>query len=194
VTDAPALTSSKLAAEAVKRVRWAVSKHTSTLAITKTSVGLLGWAQNLILRRPPEFPTAQYARFRREIAGQVRQNELTDADIAVVKLRADLLGSPIDSRSSAPVDGADVDGFALRAIGEVEAEYGVTLDDEARTRAFDAAWSSFGEFLGCPARPRAAHIAAAVGFLEVDGASPAKRLRAAEVEYVSAFRAYRPAN
>lgn len=187
------LSSPLLAADVIKRVSWDVSRATTRLAVRKVRVGLVEMGLNALRRRPAEFPSARFGAFRREVLRQARQNgPFEPVDVAVIRLRANLLGSPIDSRFTAPIDGADVDAFALNAVDALERAHGVDADADTRERAFDAAWRQFGEFVGAPAMSRSAHLAAAAGYLPADAAGLGARLREIEAEQVAAFRAHRP--
>jgi hypothetical protein len=187
------LSPSQLSADVVKRVSWDISRATTRLAVTKTRVGLVEMALNVLRRRPAEFPTLRFAAFRREILGQARRGgPFEPVDVAVIRLRAALLGSPLDSRYTAPIDGADVDAFALNALGALEETHGATADQGTRQRAFDAAWKQFGEFVGAPARTREAHLAASEDYLPADATGLAARLREIEAEHIAAFSAHSP--
>lgn len=186
------LTPTQLSADVVKRVSWDISRATTRLGVTKTRVGLVEMAVNALRRRPAEFPSARFAAFRREVLAQARRTPLKDVDIAVVRLRANLLGSPIDSRFTAAIDGSEVDEFAGNAIAASEDAHGCAVDDEVRERALDAAWKQFGEFVGAPARTRNAHLRLAVGYLPADVGALGARLRDIEAEQIAAFRAHQP--
>lgn len=176
--------------EAAKHARWAVQRHTSHLSITPVRVGLVEMGLNALRRRPAEFPTFRFATLRREIVKRAARHPLTHADIAVAKLRLDLLGSPIDSRHSAPVDGAAVDLFADDAIIDAENRHGVIFDEPMRQSVQDAVWAQFGEFYGANAKSRVSFMNVSSGMLPFSGAELRRTLRDIEGAHVRAVKAH----
>lgn len=171
-----------------KEARWEAQRQMARLSILPVDVGLVGWAVNVILRRPSDFPTVQFARFRREILKQASVRPLSGADCAVVKMRARLLGSPIDARASKPLTGVDVDAIAEAAVERARAQAVVDLGEA--TDVFDAVWGQVADAFGSPARGRAEQLDAA-GVLPDSGAALSRALRSLEEEHVRAARAYR---
>lgn len=188
----PTAPSPAVTALAVKEARWETQRRASKLNIAPVRVGLTTWAVNLLLRRPADFPTFQYARFRREIARQAARSPLDGADIAVVKFRERLLSSTIDARFSKPVVSADIDQVARDVIATAEARDGVTFTDEDRDAVTDAAWKQYADFFGSPAVGRSLQVERAAEFLPHGGPGVARRLRELEAEAVAALRARPP--
>lgn len=182
------LPSKSIPAEAAKQARWEVQRRVSKLSIRKTDDGILGMLWNLALRRPAEFPTFAFSRFRSEVKRQARRKPLSAPDMAIIKLRAELLGSPIDSRHSKPLTGADVDDVAYAAIDKAERGHDVVFDAAETDEVLDAAWKQFGEFYGSRAVGRAAQLEAADGFVPEGGKALSRRLREIEAGLVRAMR------
>lgn len=185
-TTTPDRTNQTIAAEAAKHAKWEVQRRVAKLDIVRADVGLLGMALNALRRRPSEFPSAKFARFRREVA---RQAPLDDADLAVVKLRADLLGSTIDARFSKPLTGADIDAVGYDAVRGGESRHGLIFDHEMIRHVLDAAWAQFAEFYGGRATGRAGQIAAAEGFVPSSGPQLDGALRDFEAAAIASWRA-----
>lgn len=179
-----------LLGQAAKKARWEAQRRVSKLEIAPVRVGILGWAANFMLRRPSEFPTFEFARFRAEIIRQSKRKPLDAADVAVVKFRARLLGSAIDARFSKPLTGTDVDAVADTVIAETEAEHAVQLCEEEVTEIRDACWQTYADHFGSLASARATQLEAADGFVPAGGPELAKRLREMEAEAVVFVRDY----
>ena len=188
----PTAASSAITALSVKEARWEAQRRVSRLNVAPVRIGLTAWAVNLLRRRPVDFPTFEYARFRREISRQAARSPLDGADLAVVKFRERLLSSTIDARFSKPLMGADIDDVVRNVISAAEAREGVTFSAEDTSLVADAAWKQYADFFGSPAFGRASQIASAEGFLPGDGPGLARRLRELEAEAVAALRARPP--
>lgn len=188
----PTAPSRAITALAVKEARWEAQRRVSKLNVAPVRVGLTAWAVNLLRRRPADFPTFEYARFRREIIRQAANFPLDDADVAVVKFRERLLSSTIDARFSKPLVAADIDAVVRDVIAAAEAREGVTFSAEDTDLVADAAWKQYADFYGSPASGRAPQISAATGFLPHGGPGLARRLRELEAEAVRALRARPP--
>ena len=178
-----------ITAQTAKEARWEVQRRVSKLNIAPVRIGILGWAVNLILRRPADFPTFEFARFRREIAGQARRFPLDGADIAVVKFRARLLSSTIDARFSKPVTGADVDAVVDDVVAAAERQDEVTFSASDREQVADATWKQYADFFGFPAARRAHQIEDAAEFVPHGGPALAGRLREVEAQAAETARA-----
>lgn len=175
-------------AQTIKQTRWSAQRCVSKLQVLPVRIGLLGWAVNMVLRRPADFPTFAFARFRREIARQSRRAPLDAADIAVVKLRTRLLSSAIDPRSSRSFTGADIDSVVRATVAASEEKHGVRFGSAELTQFEDAAWQQYADLFGSPVLGRAAQLEGADGFVPSGGAALARRLRELEAEAVTTVR------
>lgn len=177
-----------ITAHTAKEARFEAQRRVSRLDIAPVRVGLIGWAVNLVLRRPAVFPTLEFARFRREMIRQARRSPLSGADIAVVKFRTRLLASTIDARLSKPVTAADIDAVTEHAVAAEEKRRGVTLTSDNRAQVGDAVWKQYADSFGFPAMGRARQVAEAAKFVPQGGPELAARLRELERDAVTALR------
>lgn len=161
----------------------------SKLNVAPVRLGLMAWAVNLMLRRPADFPTFEWARFRREIVQQASRAQLSSADIAVVKFRERLLSSSIDARFSKPLTAADPDRVTSDVVAAAEFEHDVTFNSDAIEQVADAVWKQYADFFGSPAIGRARQVAASEGFVPASGSALAARLRELEAQAVVTMRA-----
>lgn len=177
--------------QTLKHARWDAQRRVSKLEVLPVRVGLLGWAVNMVLRRPGSFPTLEFARFRHQIQRQARRKPLTHADIAVVKLRAHLLSSAIDPRTSKQFDGKSVDDVMYDAFAAAERKHGVSLTSSEEMQVADAVWQQYADLFGFPLLGRTAQIDAADRYTPTGGRALARRLRELETEAVRATRELR---
>lgn len=187
-----ALDSDSIIAQTVKEARWEAQRRVSKLNVSPVRLGLVAWAVNLMLRRPADFPTFEWARFRREVIRSAASQPLSSADVAVVKFRERLLSSTIDARFSKPFGAADIDAVAADVITTAESRDGAVFTADAAALVADAAWKQYADFFGYPASGRASQIAAAQGFLPHRASDVARRLRELEADAVAAWRARPP--
>lgn len=174
--------------QTVKEARWEAQRSVSRLGIAPVRIGLISWAVNLLLRRPVDFPTFAFAKFRREVLAQSRRFPLDDGDVAIVKVRARMLSSTIDARTSKPLDRVSVDLVAQLAQADASKTPGVSFSPEQSERVADAVWKQFADSFGFHTPGRAALITEAQGFVPRRGAELAARLRELEAEAIAELR------